>query len=144
MREADIEENEGIPSWNVVDLVNRAAFAPDVYPRLCTNIHCFAPRPSLRTRASAGSREIKPVVNLDCIVDVIVRPPFVGVLDHAETVIDDFHTVGGQISNNAYKGRTHDQDADRPRSSSTNRKIASLSSAWTVPDVRAGKSLCRT
>jgi hypothetical protein len=52
MREADIEENEGIPSWNVVDLLNRAAFAPDVYPRLCTKAQ---PDRSRSATTSAGS-----------------------------------------------------------------------------------------
>src|SRR5262249_45123989 len=84
------EENEGVPSWNIVGWVTRAAIAICVNPRLGTRAKPAHPL----FGAFAGSRKLKPMANLDSIVDVIVRPPFVGTLDHADTVIDDFYAIG--------------------------------------------------
>jgi hypothetical protein len=53
------------------------------------------------------------VANLDGIIDVIVGPPFVGILDHADTVIDDFHAIGGKIGNDTHEGLIYDNGTHR-------------------------------
>jgi hypothetical protein len=56
---------------------------------------------------------MKPVSDLDGIIDAIVGTPLGGILDHADTVIDDFHAVGGKISNHTHEGLIYDSGADR-------------------------------
>jgi hypothetical protein len=90
-------------------LVTRAPIAICVNPRLRTRAKPAHPL----FGASAGPRKMKPVANLDSIVDVIVRPPFVGTLDHADTVIDDFYAIGSKIGNYSHGGLIYDGSADR-------------------------------
>gem|GEM_PF-1388788 len=56
---------------------------------------------------------MNPVANLDGIIDVVVRPPLVGVLDHADIVIDDFHAIRGKVGDDTHEGLIYDNSAYR-------------------------------